>query len=117
MMKVEEMLGKAKDKLQNEDKWNPHDAISNPLSVGDFVVIGWNNMGPLVGRVIEIQKGGVSTPQGMLPTRTRVVLDMTLITGPKDQGAHMARNVIKTVNPLSQPLVEAIADMNLPVRG
>jgi len=116
-MKVEDMIGRAKQNIENEDNWHPYDTIANPLMVGDFVVVGWNNLGPLVGKVLEIQKGGILTSEGLTLTKTRVVCDFTYHTGPKDKGAHLIRCVVKTVNPLSQPLVEAIASMNLPVRS
>jgi hypothetical protein len=116
-MKVEDMIGKVKANIESTDDFQPHDIIGNPLHEGDWVVVGWSNVGPLFGKVLKITKGGIETPQGTTPTVTLIQTQLILHSGSKKKGDHRLGQVAKSMNPLSQPLVEAIASMDLPVRS
>jgi hypothetical protein len=101
-MKVEEMLGKSK----HEVEWSPRDNIGNTLAEGDVVIVGINSLtGYIYGRVTAVKVGGIDTPQGKSPTMVRIIVDITLPTGP---GAPL-KQVSKVVNPVSELMLNHLA--------
>jgi len=102
-MKVEEMLGKSK----HEVEWSPKDNIGNTLNENDVVIVGMNPVGGYIyGKVIAVKIGGIDTPQGKSPTMTRIVVDMTLPSGP---GLKLMQ-VSKVVNPVSELMINHLAN-------
>jgi hypothetical protein len=112
-MTAEQMIAAAKKNVAAIGEWDPVDALGNTILENDIVCVGWNNNGPLYGRVVKIERGGLSTPDGVTLTRTSIICNPILISGQKSKGANRLGVVVKTINPTSQALVEGLATLPL----
>lgn len=98
-MKAEEMIGKKLTLPEKELKWEARDAIGNILVKGDLITVGYNNMGPIVGRVAEVLKS-VPTEAGSV-TRTSIVVAFNLDTGREGR----LPQILKVANPVSDAMI------------
>jgi hypothetical protein len=82
----------------------PKDALGNELREGDVVTLVTDK--PLFFRVMKIDNGGISTPQGMTPAVVVLGVTLTLRMVP---GVPIL-NVAKVVAPGSDALVKSMLE-------
>jgi len=82
--------------------FEPRDCVGN-LIVKDGLVAVYFKATPLF-RVIAVENGGLSTPNGITPAIVRVLCDMTL----KQRPGVPFESIIRVVTPGSEELLAAI---------
>ena len=80
----------------------PRDAVGNLLIKDGFVAVHFKAV-PLF-KVIAIEQGGISTPNGITPAIVRVVCDLLL----KQQPGVLFESIIRVVTPGTEELLAAI---------
>lgn len=90
----------------NNDKQTAvKDYLGNTLYVGSLVTLQLNF--PIVGKVVEIQEGGIQTTRGMMPTQLRVICDWTIQSAPGQRVPCLAR----VVDPNSEAIVQKLIEL------
>lgn len=81
----------------------PKDVRGNEIFVKDECYV--HPKVPFIFQVVSIDEGGIQTPQGVTPTRIRLVCDMFLVQRP---GVPFD-SILRTVSPTEQSIVEGFA--------
>jgi hypothetical protein len=93
------------DHILGKKKPVPRDAAGNEIVKDMFVTIvaGF----PIVYKVIAVDHGGITTPQGPTPTHVRVIADFSFRKIPGQPFMEM----LKVALPSQEKAVESIADL------